>query len=120
MAAPLREQQQPHAAASPGPVGQGGEGGEGRRDEDGAGPWVNTVSWPRCRVGDRCLYGEWGKWGRCEPRGGVGDVFVSEHVSKVGSEATVGSMLDVRDDIRCLLLCICNSGELCDECPLKG
>lgn len=27
-----------------------------------------------------------------------------ECVSKVGSEATVGSMLDVRDGIRCLLL----------------
>lgn len=48
----------------------------------------------------------------------MGYAFVSECVSKVGSEATVGSMLDVRD--MGLLLCICNSGELCDECPLKG
>lgn len=93
-----------------------------RRDEDGAGPWVKTVS--RCggRTGNRpeCLYGERGKWGRCEPRGGMGDVFVLELASKVGSEATVGSMLDVTDDNRCLLLCKSNSGELCDECPLKG
>lgn len=50
----------------------------------------------------------------------MGDVCVSEYVSKVGSEATVRSMLDVRDGIRCLLLCKCNRGELCDECPLKG
>ena len=45
---------------------------------------------------------------------------MSECASRVGSEATVGSMLEVRDDLRCLLLCICKSGELCDECPLKG
>lgn len=50
----------------------------------------------------------------------MGDVFVLELASKVGSEATVGSMLDVTDDNRCLLLCKSNSGELCDECPLKG
>lgn len=50
----------------------------------------------------------------------MSDVFVSECVSKVGSEATVWSMSDVKDDIRRLLLCKCNSGELCDECPLKG
>lgn len=88
----------------------------------GAGPWVKTVSWLGCRIGDEfeSLYGERGKWGRCEPRGGMGDASESECASKVGSEATVGSMLDVRDDMRCLLLCNCNSGELCDECPLKG
>lgn len=50
----------------------------------------------------------------------MGVAFVSEHASKVGSEVTVGSMLDVRDDNRCLPLCKSNSGELCDECPLKG
>lgn len=50
----------------------------------------------------------------------MGDAFVSEYVSRVGSEATVGSVLDVTDDLGCLLLCKCNSGELCDECPLKG
>lgn len=63
MAAPPREQQHPHAAASPGPVGQGGGGGGGRRDEDGAGPWVKTVSWPGCGTEDEleCLYGERGK-----------------------------------------------------------
>ena len=65
MAAPPREQQQPHATASPGPVGQGGGGGGGggRRDEDGAGPWVKTVSWLGCRTGGvvDCLYGERGK-----------------------------------------------------------
>lgn len=47
-------------------------------------------------------------------------MFVSECASRVGSEATVGSMLDVRDDTGCLLRCKCNGGELCDECPLKG
>lgn len=50
----------------------------------------------------------------------MGDAFVSEYVSRVGSEATVGSMLEVRDDFGCLFLCKCNSGELCEECPLKG
>lgn len=45
---------------------------------------------------------------------------MSECVSKVGSEATVWSMLDVKGDIWRLLLCKCNSGELFDECPLKG
>lgn len=49
----------------------------------------------------------------------MNDAFVSECVSKVGSEATVWSMPDVKDDIGCLL-CKCNSGELCDELPLKG
>lgn len=44
---------------------------------------------------------------------------MSECVSRVGSEATVRSVWDFRDD-RCLLLCVCNIGELCDECPLKG
>lgn len=38
--------------------------------------------------------------------------FVQACVRKVGSEATVGSALDVRDDIGCLLLCKCDSGEL--------
>lgn len=38
-------------------------------------------------------------------------------VSKVGSEATVESVLDVRV---CLLLCVFESGELCDKHPLKG
>ena len=103
-------------------MGQGGGGGGGRRDEDGAGPWVKTVSWLGCgtRDGLECLYGERGKWGRWEPRGGTGGAFEAECASRVGSEATVGSMLDVRDDFKCLLLCRCNSGELCDECPLKG
>lgn len=49
----------------------------------------------------------------------MGDAYVSECVSRVGSEATVWSMVD-EDGIRRLLLCKCNSGELCDECPLKG
>lgn len=100
-------------------MGQGGGGGGGTRDEDGAGPWVKTVSGHGCRAegGLECLYGERGKWGRCEPREEMGDALVQECVSKVGSEATVGSMLD---DIRCLLLCRCDSGELCEECPLKG
>ena len=50
----------------------------------------------------------------------MGDAFMSVRVSRVGSEATVGSVFVVRDDMRCLLLCKCESGELCDECPLKG
>lgn len=50
----------------------------------------------------------------------MGDAFASERVSRVGSEATVNSELDVRDDLRCLVLCECDRGELCDECPLKG
>ncbi len=45
----------------------------------------------------------------------MSDAFVSECASRVGSEETVGSMFDVRDDLRCLLLCKCNSGELWDE-----
>lgn len=81
-------------------MGQGGGGRGGRRDEDGAGPWVKTVSWPGCITGDwlECLYGERGKWGRCEPCEGMSDGFVSECASKVGSEATVGSIFDARDD----------------------
>lgn len=93
-----------------------------RSDEDGAGLCVKTESGSGCSVGDgvECLYGELGKWGRCEPWGGGRDVFLSDCVSRVGSEATVGKMLEVRDDFRCLLLWKFNSGELCDECPLKG
>lgn len=45
-------------------------------------------------------------------------MFLSDCVSSVGSEATVGKMLEVNDDF--LLLWKFNSGELCDECPLKG
>lgn len=45
------------------------------------------------------------------------DAFVSVCVSKLGSEATVGSVLDVRV---CWLLCEFESGELCDKRPLKG
>lgn len=67
VAPPLTEQQQPHAAVSSGPVGQGGTAGGS--DEDGAGPWVKTLLWLECRAEDvlECLYGEQGKWGRCEP-----------------------------------------------------
>lgn len=99
-------------------MGRGGVGGGGKRDEDGAGPWVKTVSWSGCRTGDgfECLYGERGKCGRCEPRRETEGVSLSECVSKLGSEATVGSLLD----IRCLLLCKCDNGELCDKCPLRG
>lgn len=118
VAATPSEQQQPHAAASPGPVGQGeGGGGAGRTDEDGAGPRVKTVSWPGCRAGGECLYGERGMCGRWEPRGVMGDAFVSWCVSKVGSEATVCSAFHVRDDIGYLVPCKCDS--VCDERPLK-
>lgn len=50
----------------------------------------------------------------------MGGALASERVSRVGSEATVGSELDVRDDLGRLELWECDSGELCDECPLKG
>lgn len=55
----------------------------GRRDEDAAGPRVNTASWPGGRTlggGLECLYGERGKRGRCEPRGAPGDVCVCQSV----------------------------------------
>ena len=90
-------------------------GGEGF--EDGAGPWVKTISRSGCRTDDvlEDLYGDRGKWGRWEPREGICD---AGPVSKVGSEATVGSVLDVRDDI--LSLCVCDSGKLFDEYPREG
>lgn len=49
----------------------------------------------------------------------MGDELLSACASNVGSEATVWSVLGVKD-MRRLLLCKCNSGELCEECPRKG
>ncbi|KAI9548338.1 hypothetical protein NQZ68_010559 [Dissostichus eleginoides] len=57
-------------------------------------------------------------WGNGEV--GEGGGMNMEQGHEVGSEATVRSVWDFRDDVRCLLLCVCNIGELCDECPLKG
>ena len=77
------------------------------------------MSWPGCRTEDvrECLYGEQGKWGRCDSREEIGD---AECASMAGSEATVGSVLGESDDVRCFLLCGWDRGELCDGYPLRG
>lgn len=49
----------------------------------------------------------------------MGEVWVQECESRVGSEDTVCSLVDAHE-IRRGLLCKNDCGELRDECPLKG